>query len=60
MDDVEVGMGASRSTQTLADNYGYHKTPVEFKGMQSLLDCPHLGGLGNSITSADALAKAKA
>ncbi|EAY30480.1 FMN-binding glutamate synthase family protein [Microscilla marina] len=60
MHDIEVGMGASRSTQTLADNYGYTKTPVEFKGMQSLLDCPHLGGLGKNITSVEALTKVKA
>ncbi|HAS39763.1 MAG TPA: FMN-binding glutamate synthase family protein [Microscillaceae bacterium] len=60
MHDVEVGMGSSRSTQTLADNYGYDKTPIEFKGMGHLLDCPHLGGLGKDVTSAQALAKAKA
>lgn len=46
MHDVEVGMGDTRSTETLADNYEYEKKPVEFKGMQSLKDCPHLGGLG--------------
>lgn len=48
MNDVEVGMGASRNTQTLADNYGYQKKSVDFKGMGHLQDCPHLGGLGKN------------
>lgn len=48
MHDVEVGMGDSRATQTLEDNYGYYKKPVLFKGMQDLMDCPHLGGLGGT------------
>ncbi|MDX2302056.1 MAG: FMN-binding glutamate synthase family protein [Microscillaceae bacterium] len=46
MHDVEMGMSDTRSTQTLQDNYGYAKHPVDFKGMQYLYDCEYLGGLG--------------
>ncbi len=46
MHDIEVGMGDSKTTQTLADNYGYEKAPVKFTSMQELMDCPYLGGLG--------------
>mgnify|MGYP002467866337 FL=1 len=59
MHDVEVGMGSSRSTQTLADNYGYDKALVDFQGMNHLHECMHLGGLGKDISSDQALAKAK-
>jgi glutamate synthase domain-containing protein 2 len=45
MHDVEVGMGISESTKTLADNFGYEKTAVDFKGTAALLNCPYLGGL---------------
>ncbi len=45
MNDVEVGMADTKSTQTLADNYGYQKASVHFEGMQRLYDCVHLGGL---------------
>lgn len=45
MHDIEMGMG-DRATLTLEDTYGYKKAPVKFEGMQSLLDCPYLGGLG--------------
>ncbi|MEO1654178.1 MAG: FMN-binding glutamate synthase family protein, partial [Bacteroidota bacterium] len=45
MSDVEVGVSDTKSTQTLEDNYGYKKQAVEFKGMQDLYDCIHLGGL---------------
>ncbi len=58
MHDVEVGMGDSRSTQTLADNFGYKKAPVAFKGTKALLECPHLGGLGKDKHTAD-MAKVK-
>lgn len=45
MHDVEVGMGDTKSTQTLADNYDYDKKPVAFEGMHALYNCQYLGGL---------------
>ena len=45
MSDVDVSMGDNNQTQTLEVAYGYDKTPVLFKGMKSLYDCQHLGGL---------------
>ncbi len=50
MNDVEVGMSDTKRTETLADNYGYQKHPIPFQGMQHLMDCPHLGGLGKKMT----------
>lgn len=47
MHDVEIGMGDSKATQTMADNYGYEKVPVPFNSVDEFLNCPHLGGLGN-------------
>ncbi len=46
MHDVEIGMGDSKATQTLADNYGYEKAPVKFTSFDELYNCPHLGGHG--------------
>jgi len=54
MEDVEMGVVDTRSTLTLADNYGYKKHPVAFEGMNDLYHCSHLGGLGK-----DALNPAK-
>jgi glutamate synthase domain-containing protein 2 len=53
MHDVEVGMAESRATQNLSDNYGYDKKTVHFEGMQSLLNCQYLGGLGKNKHTAD-------
>jgi glutamate synthase domain-containing protein 2 len=53
MRDVEVGMGDSKATQTLADNYKYEKKAVPFEGMKSFLECPYLGGLGKDKHTAD-------
>ncbi|MCU0443770.1 MAG: FMN-binding glutamate synthase family protein [Microscillaceae bacterium] len=53
MHDVEVGMGDSKSTQTLADNYGYEKIAVAFESVQTFLECPYLGGLGKDKHTAD-------
>jgi glutamate synthase domain-containing protein 2 len=52
MEDVDVSMGDNNQTQTLLGAYGYAKTPVPFKGMQALYDCPHLGGLGQNKPAA--------
>ncbi|NJM93374.1 MAG: FMN-binding glutamate synthase family protein [Cytophagales bacterium] len=60
MHDMEMGMGDSRSTLTLEDNFGYKKQPVIFEGMQSLLDCQYLGGLGKAHKTKDMLSLAKA
>lgn len=57
MHDIEVGMGDVHSTSTLEDNFGYQKYQVAFSGMQNLLDCPYLGGLGKEIRTADRIAK---
>ncbi len=43
MEDVDIGMGSNSQTQTLKDAYGYEKKPIDFKSVQSMLDCPHLG-----------------
>jgi len=43
MEDVEVGMGDSNLTHPLKDNYEYEKAIVDFRGMQSLKECSHLG-----------------
>ena len=44
MTDVDMSMGDNNYTTTLRQIYNYEKVPVDFKGMQSLVDCPHLGG----------------
>ncbi|MFN3317014.1 MAG: glutamate synthase-related protein, partial [Raineya sp.] len=54
MHDVEVGMGVSESTKTLADNFGYEKTPVNFSSVSDLLNCPYLGGLKQEPATAKA------
>ena len=51
MIDVDVSMGDNNLTKKLSDIYGYQKVPVAFNGMQSLLDCQYLGGLGNKLIS---------
>jgi len=43
MDDIDLSMGDNNSTRSLAQNYGYLKTPVPYKNIQDLLDCSHLG-----------------
>ncbi|HEY9117081.1 MAG TPA: FMN-binding glutamate synthase family protein [Roseivirga sp.] len=43
MDDVDVGMGDNNYTTTLQQAYRYSKDAVEFKNMQELVNCPHLG-----------------
>ncbi|GHE70259.1 FMN-binding glutamate synthase family protein [Roseivirga thermotolerans] len=45
MDDVDVGMGDNNYTTTLTQAYKYQKEPVPFSGMNSLIECPHLGAI---------------
>ena len=45
MDDVDVGMGDNNYTTTLGQAYKYIKEKVQFKDMQSLTECPHLGSI---------------
>nr|WP_245576765.1 FMN-binding glutamate synthase family protein [Eisenibacter elegans] len=60
MHDIEMGMGDSRKTHTLFENYGYDRSPVAFQGMEHLLQCADLGGLGNHLLDVKkALAQAK-
>ena len=44
MRDVDISMGDNNHTKTLREAYNYQKAPVNFDSMQSLLDCPYLGG----------------
>ncbi|MFD2697208.1 FMN-binding glutamate synthase family protein [Mesonia sediminis] len=44
MDDVNINLSDQDFTKTLADAYEYHKTKVEFKGMEAIQNCPYLGG----------------
>ncbi|MGB3590547.1 MAG: FMN-binding glutamate synthase family protein [Nonlabens sp.] len=48
MRDVDVSLGDNSLTQTLEHAYGYQKTPVAFKSMNDLRDCPYLGGNNRS------------
>jgi len=47
MEDVDVNVDDHNLSKELDRTYLYNKTPVPFNGMQSLKDCPYLGG-GNS------------
>jgi len=44
MEDIEISMGDSNYTTTLADCFEYQKEHVAFDGTKMLHDCPHLGG----------------
>lgn len=44
MTDIEVNVDDHNLSAELSTTYQYNKTPVPFTGMQSLLDCKHLGG----------------
>ncbi|TRZ45200.1 FMN-binding glutamate synthase family protein [Robertkochia solimangrovi] len=44
MDDVDINLGDKSLTKTLADTYEYNKSEVAFNGINSILDCPYLGG----------------
>lgn len=48
MTDIDVNVDDHYLTKELARTYMYEKDPVAFKGMQSLLDCPYLGGHYNN------------
>ena len=43
-EDVVMGMGDNHYTQSLSRTFGYAKMVSPFEGMQTLKDCPHLGG----------------
>jgi glutamate synthase domain-containing protein 2 len=43
MNDVDLSMGDNNTTRSLAQTYGYYKVPVNYIGIDSLLNCPHLG-----------------
>lgn len=45
MNDVEVNVDDHNLSKELDSTYKYHKVEVPFSGMQSLKDCPHLGGI---------------
>lgn len=44
MKDIDMSLGDENLTQTLEYVFKYQKTAVDFKGMQELVDCQHLGG----------------
>ncbi|MFQ3576608.1 MAG: FMN-binding glutamate synthase family protein [Cytophagales bacterium] len=46
MEDVDLSMGDNNLTMTLKACYGYEKDKVKLDSVQSLLDCPYLGGPG--------------
>ena len=43
MEDIVMGMGDNHYTKSLKETFGYEKAEVDFKDMQTLKDCPHLG-----------------
>lgn len=47
MDDVQVNVDDTDLNRSLRSTYKYQKKPVDFKNMQSLYDCVHLGGKRN-------------
>lgn len=44
MDDIEFSLGDKNLVRTLADSFGYMKCKVDFDGVQSFMECEHLGG----------------
>jgi glutamate synthase domain-containing protein 2 len=44
MDDVDLSLGDRNLIKTLANSFGYLKTPVPFNGVKEIQKCPHLGG----------------
>ncbi|NNJ55875.1 MAG: FMN-binding glutamate synthase family protein [Bacteroidia bacterium] len=44
MTDIETTTDDHNQIKSMKDTYGYEKDVVEFKNMQELYDCPHLGG----------------
>ncbi|MGB1308302.1 MAG: FMN-binding glutamate synthase family protein [Oceanihabitans sp.] len=51
MNDIDVNVDDHYLSKELDKTYGYTKTPVPFKGIQSLKDCVHLGGNYNNQKS---------
>jgi len=48
MDDVRMNTSDSYQTKSLKDIFEYQKSEVDFHGMQSLIDCEHLGSQKSS------------
>ncbi len=46
MHDVEMGISDTNNAQTLENTFGYQKAAVAFEGMEHMLHCDYLGGLG--------------
>ncbi|MEP2935131.1 MAG: FMN-binding glutamate synthase family protein [Gilvibacter sp.] len=44
MSDIEMNLDDKNLSLTMRETLNYSKHPVTFNGMQSLLDCNHLGG----------------
>lgn len=44
MNDIEMNVDDHNLSKELHHAYKYEKVPVAFKGMQTLKDCPYLGG----------------
>jgi len=44
MNDIEMNVDDHNLAKGFKTTFGYEKTPVDFKGMQQLKDCEHLGG----------------
>jgi len=44
MDDIEVNADDISISQNISLAYQYEKDPVTFNGMQTLVNCPYLGG----------------
>ena len=44
MEDVDMSMGDNNYTTNLRQIFNYDKTEVPFKGVEKLINCPHLGG----------------
>ena len=51
MEDVMMGMGDNHYTQNLQETYGYTKDTVDFKGMDHLINCEHLGAKDQILTA---------
>lgn len=47
MSDIEVNVDDHNLSKDLNRTYRYEKTPVAFNGMQSFVNCKHLGGKPN-------------
>ena len=44
MEDIQINVDDHNISKGLSSVYGYEKEPVQFKDMQEIADCMHLGG----------------